>query len=224
MKLKKLFTFAVMAASVAMFASAAPFSGYKLMLNPGHGGHDSDDRPTALPLNTPMFYESDGNLTRALYMRDLYALYGGSYSITRTHNTSADDLNLTYIATLSNNYAGYFISEHTNGGNASANYTSAFYKGSNSTNAVAGSKQMGQAIVDQHHKVELTNTTYSTPRSLADYDMWGWHYGILRTNNRPATLVETWFHDYRPEALRLKSFHYNRSSVGRSSAASSPTR
>ena len=210
MKLKKLFTFAVMAASVAMFASAAPFSGYKLMLNPGHGGHDSDDRPTALPLNTPMFYESDGNLTRALYMRDLYALYGGSYSITRTHNTSADDLNLTYIATLSNNYAGYFISEHTNGGNASANYTSAFYKGSNSTNAVAGSKQMGQAIVDQHHKVELTNTTYSTPRSLADYDMWGWHYGILRTNNRPATLVETWFHDYRPEALRLKSFHYNR--------------
>ncbi|MBQ7212577.1 MAG: N-acetylmuramoyl-L-alanine amidase, partial [Muribaculaceae bacterium] len=210
MKLKKLFTFAVMAASVAMFASAAPFSGYKLMLNPGHGGHDSDDRPTALPLNTTMFYESDGNLTRALYMRDLYALYGGSYSITRTHNTTADDLNLTYIATLSNNYAGYFISEHTNGGNASANYTSAFYKGSNSTNAVAGSKQMGQAIVDQHHKVELTNTTYSTPRSLADYDMWGWHYGILRTNTRPATLVETWFHDYRPEALRLKSFHYNR--------------
>ena len=210
MKLKKLLSFAVIAVSVAMTASAAPFSNYRVYLNPGHGGHDSDDRPTPQPLNTPMFYESDGNLTRGLYMRDMFKLYGATVGITRTQNRTADDLDLTYIATLSNNYGGWFISPHTNGGNASANYTSAFYKGSNNTNDIAGSKAMGQAMVDQHHKVELTNTTYSTPRSLADYDFWGWHYGILRTNNRPGILVESWFHDYRPESLRLKSNHYNR--------------
>ena len=210
MKLKKLFTSAVIAASAAMMVNAAPFSNYRVFLNPGHGGHDSDDRQIFLPLGVADFWESEGNLTRGLYMRDLLALYGATVGITRTHNTSADDLDLTYIATLSNNYGGWFISPHTNGGNASANYTSAFYKGSNSTNAVAGSKDMGQAMVNQHHAVELTNTTFSTPRSLADYDFWGWHYGILRTNNRPGILVESWFHDYRPEALRLKSFHYNR--------------
>ena len=210
MKLKKLFSFAVIAVSVAMTANAAVLSNYRIYLNPGHGGHESNDRPTALPLSTPMFYESDGNLTRGLYMRDMFKLYGATVGITRTLNREADDLDLTYIATLSNNFGGWFISPHTNGGNASANYTSAFYKGSNNTNDIAGSKAMGQAMVDQHHAVELTNTTYSTPRSLADYDMWGWHYGILRTNNRPGILVESWFHDYRPESLRLKSNHYNR--------------
>ena len=210
MKLKKLLTFSVMALAVAMTASSAPFSNYRIYLNPGHGGHDSDDRPTPQPLNTPMFYESDGNLTRGLYMRDMFKLYGATVGITRTQNRTADDLDLTYIATLSNNFGGWFISPHTNGGNASANYTSAFYKGQNGQDFVSGSKAMGQAMVNQHHAVELTNTTYSTPRSLADYDMWGWHYGILRTNNRPGILVESWFHDYRPESLRLKSNHYNR--------------
>ena len=199
-----------MAIAVAMTASSAIFSNYRVFLNPGHGGHESNDRQIFVPLGTPDFWESDGNLTRGFYMRDLLALYGATVGTTRTHNTEADDLDLTYIATLSNNFGGWFISPHTNGGNASANYTSAFYKGENNTDYVSGSKAMGQAMVNQHHAVELTNTTYSTPRSLADYDFWGWHYGILRTNNRPGILVESWFHDYRPEALRLKSFHYNR--------------
>jgi len=86
MKLKKLLTFSVMALAVAMTASSAPFSNYRIYLNPGHGGHDSDDRPTPQPLNTPMFYESDGNLTRGLYMRDMFKLYGATVGITRTQN------------------------------------------------------------------------------------------------------------------------------------------
>ncbi|MBR6639773.1 MAG: carboxypeptidase regulatory-like domain-containing protein, partial [Muribaculaceae bacterium] len=46
--------------------------------------------------------------------------------------------------------------------------------------------------------------------SMADYDLMGWHYGVLRTNTAPGYLVETWFHDYRPESLRFKSTLYNK--------------
>ena len=103
--------------------------GEKVLINPGHGGHDSDDRGITMPLGVPMFWESEGNLTRGLYLRDFMTEMGVAYNITRTQNRSEDDLNLTYIATLSNNYGGRFISLHTNGGNASANYTIAFFRG-----------------------------------------------------------------------------------------------
>ena len=56
----------------------------------------------------------------------------------------------------------------------------------------------------------ITNETYTTPRSQSDYAFWGWNYGVLRTNNRAGYLIEAWFHDYRPETLRLKSDHYNK--------------
>ncbi|MEE1298778.1 MAG: SdrD B-like domain-containing protein, partial [Muribaculaceae bacterium] len=128
-------------------------------------------------------------------------------------NTSADDLNLTYIATLSNNYGGYFMSLHTNGGNASANYTIAFFRGATYSpyaQVIAPSQAMGLALAKEHHNHMLTNETYSTPRSQSDYAFWGWNYGVLRTNNRAGYLIEAWFHDYRPETLRLKSDHYNK--------------
>ncbi|MBQ7211716.1 MAG: N-acetylmuramoyl-L-alanine amidase [Muribaculaceae bacterium] len=199
---------------VASTAAALSFSGKKWYINPGHGGHDSDDRPTTLPMGlTPIFYESDGNLTRGLYVQSLFKAYGGSTKMSRTTNTTADDLALSTIASQSNSYGGYFISLHTNGANASANYTIAFYRGSqsstNSTEVVSPSKAMGQAVVNEHAAVSLTNTTYSTPRSVSDYATNGYNYGVLRTNSRPGYLIETWFHDYRPEALRLKNDNYN---------------
>ena len=213
--MKKIFTFLLIAATVAVTAQAVSFSGKKWYVNPGHGGHDSNDRPTALPMGlTPIFYESDGNLTRGLYLRTLFQAYGGSVKMSRTTNTSADDLGLSTIASQSNSYGGYFISLHTNAANASANYTVAFYRGTqsktNSQEVVSPSKAMGLAAAKEHAAVSLSNATYETPRSISDYAMNGFNYGVLRTNNRPGYLVETWFHDYRPEALRLKNDYYNR--------------
>ena len=183
----------------------------KYYVNPGHGGFDSDDRPTAMPLIGEYFYESEGNLDRGLHMRKFFTSNGGTVKISRTTNTSSDDLNLTTIATYSSNYGGYFISMHSNGANASANYHIALYKGSNSTNSVGGSERM--AYWNSYYSYKegcLTNATYTTPRSMADYDLMGWHYGVLRTNTAPGYLVETWFHDYRPESLRMKSSLYNK--------------
>jgi len=185
----------------------------RFYLNPGHGGHDSDDRPTPLPLGVVIFYESDGNLDRGLSLRSILQGMGHTVGMSRTTNYSSDDLALSTIAANSNSYGGYFNSIHTNGANASANYTCAFYKGTQSSpsyEAVSPSKNMATQCANWHDNNRLTDVTYSTPRAFNDYAFNGWNYGVLRTNNRPGYLVESWFHDYRPEALRLKSTVYNK--------------
>ena len=185
----------------------------KWYVNAGHGGFESDDRPTPMPLLSggEYFYESEGNLDRAFHMQKFLEKNGGTVKMSRTTNTSSSDLNLTSIATYSSSYGGYFISMHSNGANASANYHVALYKGSNSSNHIGGSERM--AYWDSYNNYKngcLTEYTYGTPRSMADYDLMGWHYGVLRTNTQPGYLVETWFHDYRPESLRFKSSLYNK--------------
>ena len=186
--------------------------GGKWYVNAGHGGFESDDRPTPMPLlGGEYFYESEGNLDRAFHMQKFLEKNGGTVKMSRTTNTSSSDLNLTSIATYSSSYGGYFISMHSNGANASANYHVALYKGSNSSNHIGGSERMAYWNSYNNYKNGcLTNYTYSTPRSMADYDLMGWHYGVLRTNTQPGYLVETWFHDYRPESLRFKSSLYNK--------------
>ena len=185
--------------------------GGKYYLNAGHGGFDSNDRPTDMPLIGERFYESEGNLDRTKHLQQFIIQNGGQVRMQRTTNTSNDDWDLTAIASASSSYGGYFISLHSNAANASANYQIALYKGQNSTNSIAGSERM--AYYNSHSAYNngcLSNATYTTPRSMADYDLMGWHYGVLNTNTQPGYLVETWFHDYRPESLRFKSSLYNK--------------
>ena len=214
--IKTLGTLALLAAVAAWnvpTTSATSFNGKKYYVNPGHGGHDSDDRPTPLPLGVEMFYESDGNLSRGLFLRDFLQANGASVKMSRVTNYSSDDLALSTIASQSNSYGGYFMSLHTNGANASANYIVSFYRTSSaapSTESVAGSQKMALAASQWHDKNHLTNMTYSTPRALGCYAFYGYNLGVLGTNNRPGYLVETVFHDYRPDGLRLKSDVYNK--------------
>ena len=185
--------------------------GGKYYLNAGHGGFESNDRPTPMPLIGEYFYESEGNLDRTKHLQQWIIKNGGQVKMQRTTNTESDDWDLTAIATASSSYGGYFISLHSNGANASANYHVALYKGSSSTNSIGGSERMAYWNSYNSYKNGcLSDYTYSTPRSMADYDLMGWHYGVLRTNTAPGYLVETWFHDYRPESLRFKSSLYNK--------------
>lgn len=166
-----------------------------------------------MPLGVPMFYESDGNLARGLALRDFLKANGAAVKMSRVTNTTADDLNLSTIAANSNSYGGYFMSLHTNGANASANYIVSFFRSSSSapsTQSVTGAKPMATSVSNWHNKNHLTNFTYTTPRALGDYSFYGYNLGVLRTNNRPGYLVETVFHDYRPDGLRLKSDVYNK--------------
>ncbi len=205
--MKKILSALTLLLCISLTSGAAAF---KFYVNPGHGGHDSDDRPTPLPMGlTPQFYESDGNLDRGNHVCKYLSTLGVAYRVSRTTNNSSDDLNLTSIASYSSSYGGYFWSLHSNGANASANYHVALYKGQNATNSISPSKNMAYQNSVWAYATNLTNATYNTPRGMADYDLMGWHYGVLRTNTQPGFLVECWFHDYRPEALRMKSTMYN---------------
>lgn len=215
--MKKLYSIIAVILCVVFTASAGDLGGKKFYVNPGHGGHDSDDRQIKLPFSyIPDFWESEGNLERGFHLRDFFEANNAKVKMSRVTNTSEDDLGLSVIAAQSNSYGGYFISLHTNGANAKANYTVAFYKGTVTSNqqdsqeAISPSKEMGLKVAECHTENNLTEVTYTTPRSLSDYAFNGWNYGVLRTNNCPGYLVETWFHDYRPEALRLKSNLYNK--------------
>ena len=211
MKKLSLITLALLISATIM--SAGNFGGKKFYINPGHGGHDSDDRPTPLPLGVEMFYESDGTLTRGKHLASFISANGGSYKMSRTTNTSADDLPLSTIAAQSNSYGGYFMSLHTNAANASANYVVSFFRSSSSNKTgetITGSKAMAEQASKWHDDTKLTNLTYTTARALGDYSFYGYNLGVLRTNSRPGYLMESWFHDYRPEGLRLKSSKYNK--------------
>ena len=215
--MKKIYSIIAILAGFVFTASAADLGGKKFYLNPGHGGHDSDDRQIVLPFSEiPDFWESEGNLERGFHLRDFFEANNAKVKMSRVTNTSDDDLGLSTIASQSNSYGGYFISLHTNGANSKANYTVSFYKGTVTSNqqdsqeAISPSKEMGLKVAECHTENNLTEVTYSTPRSLSDYAFNGWNYGVLRTNNCPGYLVETWFHDYCGEALRLKSNTYNK--------------
>lgn len=194
-------------------SGTANFGGKKFYINPGHGGHSSDDRPTAMPLGVAMFYESDANLTRSFYLRDFLYKNNANVRMSRESNTDNDDLPLSTIASYSSSYGGYFISLHSNGANASSNYVVSFFRTTSSapsTNYIAGSKDMAYQGSIWHDAVNLTNETYDTPRALGCHAFYGYNLGVLGSNSAVGYLVESWFHDYRPESLRMKSDAYNK--------------
>jgi len=88
--------------TVLCLVSVVNLNASSFYLNPGHGGHNSDDRPIALPLSVEMFYESDGNLVRGKALGAILQGMGHSYKLSRTANNESDDLALSTIAANAN--------------------------------------------------------------------------------------------------------------------------
>ena len=200
----------------------------KLYVNPGHGGYTSNDRQTPMPSvngvklpvgsngynNSNCFWESSGNTYRALGVQYFWKKrVNSNIVLSRSSNTQSGDLTLSSISAASSSYGGYFMSLHTNAGNASANYmivmcrskSKSDYSAYNST-----SLTMSKAAANWQDYVRLTSVTYSTPRGMTDRQFYnGSSLGVLNTNTAPGYLAESWFHDYRPEAFRLCSEGYN---------------
>ncbi len=210
-------------------------SKWKLYVNPGHGGYTSNDRQTAMPAvngvklpvgdngfnSSNCFWESSGNTYRAWgieYFWNKRVVAEGlaastSIKLSRYDNTQSGDLTLSTIAAASNSYGGYFMSLHTNAGNASANYMIVMCRSISSSNYAAYSSTslaMAKSAANWHDYVNMTSETYNTPRGMTDRQFYnGSSLGVLRTNNAPGYLAESWFHDYRPEAFRMCSCGYN---------------
>ncbi len=181
--------------------NAQDFNDLRIYINPGHGGHDSNDR--FIPETG--FWESEGNLSKGLYLRDLLLSYNANVRMSRVTNNSSDDLPLSQISEDANNFdADFFHSIHSNAYNQQANYTLLLYKEVNGAPAFPEAKQMCDIMADKIYTAHRTTTKYTR----GDYSFLGFNLGVLRNLTMPGTLSEGSFHDYIPESWRLRNGAY----------------
>ncbi|MCP5061210.1 MAG: T9SS type A sorting domain-containing protein [Ignavibacteriae bacterium] len=183
---------------------AQDFEGARIYINPGHGGHDSNDRYIA----ATGFWESDGNLAKGLYLKEILDSLNATTKISRTLNRTQDDLGLSVIVADANNFsADYFHSIHSNGWRGDRNYTLMLFQGGDNSPTFAGAKEMGGYMADEIYKAHRTTAKHN--RGDADFYGTGEPYlGVLKGLTMPGTLSEGSFHDYIPESWRLRSEGY----------------
>lgn len=193
----------IMILLIASSLMAQDFTGIRIYINPGHGGHDSDDR--FIPETG--FWESESNLSKGLELREILLGMNATIKMSRTTNYSSDDLPLSVIDADANNFdADFFHSIHSNGYNGQSNYTLILYKEVNGQPAFSQAKTMADIMKLKIFKTNRTTTSYSR----GDYSFLGFNLGVLRTLNMPGTLSEGSFHDYLPESYRLLNEQYKR--------------
>ena len=114
---------------------------YRIYINPGHGGYDSDDRLMYLyPIfvnqvvqdgytREQSFWESQSNLDKGLRLDTMLRALGFQTKLSRITNTTADDKSLYGIVCEANDYnADFMLSIHSNAGNPS-NYILQIHSG-----------------------------------------------------------------------------------------------
>ncbi|MCM1032397.1 MAG: N-acetylmuramoyl-L-alanine amidase [Odoribacter sp.] len=202
-------------------AAAQQASDYLIFINPGHGGHDSDDRNVVIEPyeqgDPEGYWESNSNLTKGLWLRTMLEAKGYRVKMSRTTNTTADDLPLSTISAMANNAgADLFFSIHSNatGTSIRANFPLMLYRGWDS-GADNPEDRVIAAILNKH--LLENKATYWTDPSLnirGDWSFYNWGYkvglGVLRGLTVTGMLSEGSFHDYIPEAYRLMNEEFCR--------------
>ena len=190
----------------------------RVFINPGHGGHDSDDRhvPTWVigRQDTIHYYESNSNLTKGLALKEILENKGYETAISRKTNYTEDDLELFEIVALAaNSGADIFFAIHSNatGVERRVNFPLGLYRGWDGKPVVEGSLKLSELVMKHAVKNELAVWT-DKERSNGDWSFYDWGYkvglGVLRFNKLPGMLSEGSFHDYLPERERLMNNNY----------------
>ncbi|MFP4548750.1 MAG: Ig-like domain-containing protein [Fidelibacterota bacterium] len=187
---------------------AQDMSGIKICIDPGHGGHESDDRY----IPETGFWESEGNLTKARAVKKYLEALGAEIVLTRTGNGNhyPDDPSLSQRVEIANsNNADIFHSIHSNGYNGSMNYTLMLFQGWDTDPtwdaALEISNIMGKLL-------KTANRTTSL-HIRGDFDFYGTgrpYLGVLKNLQMPGQLSEGSFHDYIPESWRLQNLDYRK--------------
>ena len=192
-----------------------------IYVNPGHGGHTSDDRNVVVyPYvqgDTMGYWESNSNLYKGFALREILWKKGYKVTISRETNTQDDDLGLSTIVRLCNNSgADVFYSIHSNatgqGEGARVNFPMGFFRGYTDAPENPKCKELTEKLAP--FIIGNQCTVWSSP----SYQVWGdWNfqpswgtqgYGVLRGNKTSAMLDEGSFHDYYPETYRLLNKDY----------------
>ena len=211
-------------------------SDYKIYINPGHGGWDSNDRLMYIyPIfvnqvvqegytREQSFWESQSNLDKGLRLDSILRSLGFQTKMSRVTNTSEGDMDLYDIVVEANTFnSDFMLSIHSNAGNPS-NYILQLYSGmtpgDNRTYShmpTAANSEAGRKITtlmgDNQYSNEVSCWT-RVPMIAGDKtfarDIMGWSngYGVLRWLNVPGTISEGMMHDYLPETYRLMNIDY----------------
>ena len=202
--------------SLLNFIVAQDLSGVRICVDPGHGGHESDDREIV----ATGFWESESNLTKGLELRDILLGLGADVAITRTGNydpppspageSTPDDPTLSERVGMANAFnADFFNSTHSNGFNGTANYAMVIFNGTTSSPTFPGARTMANIMAPKIHAVNHTTQSISIG-DLTLNPSWTYGYGVLYPANMPATISEGSFHDYIPESWRLMNLEYRK--------------
>lgn len=219
-KIKVLFILLLTALAIAPQASAQSQVRPRVFINPGHGGHDSNDRPEPFynrgAGHRVEYYESNSNLAHGLALAEALSTRGYEVFLSRYANASDDDLNLSEISQLAlNSGADLFFAVHSNdtNGNRSVNFPLGLYRGYTDKPAVPGSDVLADIIVRNLLTNQATNWD-RTGYCRGDWSFYNWGYGVglgvLRFNKLPGMLVEASFHGYIAERERLLNADYTR--------------
>ncbi|MDD4961662.1 MAG: Ig-like domain-containing protein [Candidatus Marinimicrobia bacterium] len=201
---------------------------YKICVNAGHGGHTSNDRP---PISPAGYWESEGNLTRALVVETLMTRYGvvdvddttrAKFAVvmTRRHNRRSDNLALSSICALANsNYCDWMQSIHSNAtglSNSTRHSTLLLYPGPTGDARINGlpgyPKYPQQMTMSSILANNIRQALQTTGTQLAgDWTFYGTnqpYLGVFRTLQVPGTLSEGTHHDYYVETYRLQNMDF----------------
>lgn len=208
--------FASLAVALACVVSAHAVNPQDLSIyiNPGHGGHDSNDRNVVIyPFkqgDPEGFWESNSNLDKGLMLRDMLQAKGITVHMSRVTNTTADDLGLSTIDALANKTkADFFFSIHSNatGTSSRVNFPLMLYRGYDNEPVRPNNLKMSEIL--GNHLYENGATVWTNNLSVRGdwsfYHSWGYQVGlgVLRTLTIDGMLSEGSFHDYIPETYRL---------------------
>lgn len=188
-------------------------------IDPGHGGHESDDRETNVGYGL-IYWESEGNFGTANYLYAQLEALGVDVSITRTRNDldsdPTSDPSLSERVAFSEAMdAEFFHSIHTNGASSqSTNYTLMLYSSLDKDHRDVAefpiAKDFCELLAPQ-----IRNTVYTTDeRIYADLvfqPTWTTGYGVLNGHSSACIISEAAFHSNPTEGRRLKSAMYQES-------------
>jgi len=197
---------ALLCLPAVLYSQRSDFSGLKIFINPGHGGNDGDDRHMV----ATDFWESEGNLAKGLFLRELLESRNATVYMSRTTNFTSDDLKLSVIAEMANQAnSDFFISIHSNGFDGTRNQPLVLFRGYDNSPVYPAAKTMAQILWEKLYEKGncWTHSFQWVKGDWTFYPEWGDQVGlgVLRTLNMPGVLSEGSYHDYIPEGWRLRN-------------------
>ena len=218
--MKKSFLTLALIMAVAVFVSAIAAGDYMphVYINPGHGGHESDDRNVVIyPFaagDTSGYWESNSNLKKGFALNNCLRAKGYTTSMSRVTNDANSDLALSTIVALCNSSgADIFYAIHSNatGVPARRNHILGLYRGPTGSPVVPNSDVLTQTLMErlQVNAAAVWTSNYQIAGDFTFYPDWNnAGLGVLRGNHAVSMLSEGSFHDYIPETYRLMNDNY----------------